>query len=243
MASNARQAGIALSPTLALFQTIGLQPHIDDSHFCLPTENRVGVRAMARATEIYRLDGIQLRRIHSEPLGIRQAGRHKGYMRDPGSMARFARDPRNGLVRTKVIVCAGCGEMTAEALTNAVERRVPAGRSINALRHVSGVPGRNIQAVEPAIEAELCLVVLVVVPIDVRLTEIAFPQCPLQLLGGLVNAIAYQENALSVLRHQLVCVRCQAETQVGMTLQRLRLRRSHRGAPHEVAVWDAAFSA
>jgi hypothetical protein len=137
MASNARQSRVAAAPTPALLQTIRLKSHIDDSHLRLATQDCIGVRAMARPTEVNRLSGIQLRRIHNEPLGIGQAGRHQGYMRDPGSMAGFAGDPRNGLVRIKVIVCTGCGEMTAEALTNAVERRVPACRRINVLRHVS----------------------------------------------------------------------------------------------------------
>jgi len=52
MTSNARQSRVAAAPTPTLLQTVRLESDIDDSQFCLPTENRISVRAMARATEI-----------------------------------------------------------------------------------------------------------------------------------------------------------------------------------------------
>jgi len=126
VAGKANQASIAFPPTTAGFQSIGLEPNIENPF--RTSQCHIPCRSMTRSAKLDRIDGSKCCRIENRPQCGLIFGPHT-FFRDmlrSRSVAGFARDPGNQMAGIKLALCRGRGGVAPETALSFPDVKKPA---------------------------------------------------------------------------------------------------------------------
>ena len=133
---------------------------------------------MARAAEIQRIFGSEVRGIHDQRFGSLYSGDFRRHMVASGSVAALAGDTHHRALGVKCVARCGSSRVTAKALLSTSWRHGPAGCFLKRCGCGTFVPRGDVEVIDFRVITQVTLVELIRIDENVRLLEIAFTHRP-----------------------------------------------------------------
>jgi len=181
VAGDAGDAGVALCPALAVFETVRCEAHVE--HASANAEHLTGddvlPRAMAGAAEIHVIDASELGGIEDKPTAsLFHFGARSGDMCGTGAVAGFAGDAGVGSARIELIFCGGGGGVAAEAEAGFVGRDGAACGIGESCGDGAQLAGSDVESLRGVVETNVALVKLGALLIEKSLAHVAGAESP-----------------------------------------------------------------
>src|SRR5215470_1656110 len=195
VASHAGKTCIAFSPASALLQPVGLKP--DVRHTACIGQRHVPCCPVACTAEIYRVDGIKMRRIQD---GLRPEfdlfASLCSRMSSSWPMTGFTCNARNQAGHIKVAAGRGSCSMASETLPGFGSRHGPPKRPGNISRNRSTMAQSEVQRLQCGIKAYAAFIEGSISLENVCLPHLSCSKCKAKRLRKRILAIAYRIQKL-----------------------------------------------